>query len=187
MFFSFQPVSISKASGGPATASSFLSSAPSSRPLISPLQALQRHGASTGRKAAESVSPPATAQTAAALHAAEGALDCSCHLVSSFGSRLGSGLTRHALRQPGQLCQPPASAAPPASPRHPLQGEGWADTTGEGTSRGAALRTTSKILREFSGHGGLRGGTSTTDNAATESQTLFLSLPPGICCLCHSC
>lgn len=42
------------------------------------------------------------------LHAAEGALDRSCHLVSSFGSRLSLRLTRHARRQPRQLSPAPS-------------------------------------------------------------------------------
>lgn len=75
----------------------------------------RRHRASTGRKPAESVSSPVQHKV---LHAAEGALDRSCHLVSSFGSRLSP-----ACSAPAKAAVPiPPATAPPGSPQHPCAG-----------------------------------------------------------------
>lgn len=68
------------------------------------------------------------------LDAAEGALDCSCHLVSSFGSE--SQLTADLACSAGENASLPSPHQPALlSQAHldiPMQGEGRAGTTGEG-------------------------------------------------------
>lgn len=77
--FSFQPVSITKASGEPAAAKTLLSPVLGSRPPVSPgvVKTLGKHGQGKSRVQLQHE----------LLDAAKGALDHSCHLVSSFWLR----------------------------------------------------------------------------------------------------